>query len=259
MKNAICFMFVNPEHITCDFASKINTHDVYFMIDNNKLNLDDFQIKYPNIKFIQIDDQECKDKGFINANTWGIKKTPTTWDKIFYYFGLINMQYDNVWIVEEDVFIYNVDAFKNIDDKYIEEDLLVNQNISKEENNGWLYWNLGENKINAPLYHSMVCSCRISKKLFDLIRDYAENNKSLFYIEIMVNTIANKNNLLIKCPEELSTIYPKPTHNRYRNFDKNGKMDWITKDLPDKIKKDFMYHPIKNIELHKNWRNYIYL
>jgi hypothetical protein len=253
--NAICFLFVIPDEITCKFASEINTHDIYFIIDDNNFSSQELKVKYPNINFIQIDDKICKNNGYINANSYWIPKTPTAWDKVFYYFCTLNKKYDNVWIIEEDVFIYNSDTFYNIDDKYKNYDLLVSSNNIKDENNKWLYWNLGENKIEEPQYHAMVCACRISKKLFECINNYVNTKKELFYIEIMINTIAMHNNLSINCPEELSTICPKPTNNRYRILNnKTKKLDWVTKDLPINIIKNFMYHPVKNIELHKIWR-----
>ena len=102
----------------------------------------------------------------------------------------------------------------------------------------------------------MVCSCRISNCLFNKIKEYAINNNSLFYIEIMINTIANKFNLKILCPIELSTICPKPEKgNRYRVKLDNGKMDWVSKELPKNIKNNYMYHPVKQLKLHLKWRN----
>jgi hypothetical protein len=116
--NAICFMCVNPDSIICDFLKNNNTHDCFVMIDNNNVDLTTFKKEYQNINFITINENTCRAKGYVNANTWGIKKTPTSWDKIFYYFGLINTSYNHVWIVEEDVFIKNIDAFESIDNKY---------------------------------------------------------------------------------------------------------------------------------------------
>lgn len=35
--NAICFLFVVPDEITCQFASEIDNYDIYFIVDNNSL------------------------------------------------------------------------------------------------------------------------------------------------------------------------------------------------------------------------------
>ena len=254
-RNAICLLVVNPSTIMCDFLKNIKTHHIYMIVDNNEYDLTEFKEKYFNINFIQIDDHVCSSEGFVNANTWGIKKTPTAWDKVFYYFGVKNVTYDNVWILEEDVFVRNNLAFKNLDNLYPEEDLLVSKNHRKTEDSKWLYWNFGEGKIDTHLYHSMVCSCRVSNKLFEKIKKYADENKTLFYIEIMINTIANKYKLNISCPNELSTIGPKPEKGkRYRVKLDNGKWDWVSSELPKNIKENYMYHPVKKIQLHRDWR-----
>ena len=256
--NAICLLVVNPSTIICDFLKNIKTHHIYMIVDNNKYDLTEFKEKYFNINFIQIDDHVCSSEGFVNANTWGIKKTPTAWDKVFYYFGVKNVTYDNVWILEEDVFVRNNSAFKMLDNLYPEEDLLVSKNNKKTEDSKWLYWHFGEGKIDTPLYNSMVCACRISNKFFEKIKNYADENKTLFYIEIMINTIANKYKLNIRCPQELSTICPKPqSGKRYRVKLDNGKWDWVSSELPKNIKENYMYHPVKKLQLHRDWRKKI--
>lgn len=255
--NAVCFLSVNPEIELCSFANSIKNRDVFIILDNNNNNFNEITQKYKNVKFLMIDDVECSNKGFKNANTWGIKKTPTAWDKAFYYFSCINVLYEHVWFVEEDVFIYNQNAFENLDNKYGPTyDLLVIENGCKDQPNNWLYWHFADGKIDNPLYHAMICSCRCSKKLLQIIKDYALKNNELFYIEIMVNTLASHNNLDILCIDELSTICPKPPKGkRYRSTDKYGKTNWVSKDLPGKIKINYMYHPVKNLKLHSQWRN----
>ena len=53
--------------------------------------------------------------------------------------------------------------------------------------------------------------------------------------------------------EELSNIDPKPKeNNRYRHFI-NVRKIWMTKTIID-LKKNFLYHPVKNIELHEKSR-----
>ena len=79
----------------------------------------------------------------------------------------------------------------------------------------------------------MVCACRMSKQLLFLIFDYADKYKELFFLEAMFPTIAITNNLLCESPEELNTIIYR--HNwRYKEMNKLN-----------------IFHPIKNIELHK--------
>jgi hypothetical protein len=94
----------------------------------------------------------------------------------------------------------------------------------------------------------MVCCCRISNKLFAEIGKYVEEKGELFFIETMINTIANHKNLIIKEVEEFEDIIAKARlGNRYRHFS-NGKIIWMTKSIPN-IRENYLYHPVKNIEL----------
>ena len=105
------------------------------------------------------------------------------------------------------------------------------------------------------LCHSLVYSCRISKRLIEKIVEYASTKGAIVYVEVMINTVAEYNNYIIKCPIELSGIRQKPIKNyRYRIMSKYGKLEWVHNDLPVIIQKNYMYHPVKPISLHKTWR-----
>jgi hypothetical protein len=53
--------------------------------------------------------------------------------------------------------------------------------------------------------------------------------------------------------EEFENIIARaPLGNRYRHFS-NGKIIWMTKSIPN-LKENFIYHPVKNIELHEAYR-----
>jgi hypothetical protein len=203
-----------------------------------------------NIEFIKIDDNECFSSGFKNSNCC-IEKNPSAWDKVFNYFSKINPNnFDYVWILEDDVFVPNNDTFWNLDNKYGAADLLCRSNIYNSQINDWQLWQTANNKYDLPWYSSMVCCCRISNKLFTEIGKYVEEKGELFFIETMINTIANHKNLVIKKVEEFENIIAKaPLGNRYRHFS-NGKIIWMTKSIPN-IRENYLYHPVKNIELHE--------
>lgn len=248
MNNAICLMCVKPNKIHIDFLNSISKYKIFILCDDNNCNTDNIT----NIEIIKIDENECMNNGYKNSNFF-VNKNPSAWDKVFYYFNKININYDYVWILEDDVFVPNNDAFMYLDNKYGHSDLLCKANISNLTNNDWQLWDSANNKYDKPWYSSMVCCCRISKKLFEEIGKYVEEKGELFFIEIMINTIANHKKLIIKEIEELSNIDPKPKeNNRYRHFI-NGRKIWMTKTIID-LKKNFLYHPVKNIELHEKSR-----
>ena len=71
-----------------------------------------------NIKFIQIRDALCREKGYINM-TYSIQKTPVSWDKSIYYFCEVeHNKHDFYWFIEDDVFVPNVEAISYLDNKY---------------------------------------------------------------------------------------------------------------------------------------------
>jgi hypothetical protein len=84
----------------------------------------------------------------------------------------------------------------------------------------------------------MMCIVRFSKKMMNCINEYAYKNKTLFFLEALFPTVAIKNNLKFNNPIEFNTIY-------YRyNF------------KGEKINKNILYHPVKNLNYHISFRNY---
>ena len=240
--SAICLLCVRPNKIHIDFFNTISNYKLFILCDDNNYNTNN-----TNIEFIKIDDNECFSSGFKNSNYF-VDKNPSAWDKVFYYFTKINShKYDYVWILEDDVFVPNNDAFWNLEIKYGYADLLCRSNLCNSSKNEWQLWNTAQNH-ELPWYSSMVCCCRISNKLFEEIGKYVEEKGELFFIETMINTIANHKKLVIKEVEEFENIIAKASlGNRYRHFS-NGKIIWMTKSIPN-IKENFLYHPVKNIEL----------
>ena len=95
-----------------------------------------------------------------------------------------------------------------------------------------------ECKFELPLCKGMVCAIRVSPKMLMYINNYANDYKTLFFCEILFNTLAYQNNLQIITPKELSTI-------KYRR-------DWSKNE----IQKTHLYHPIKSIKTQYEYREY---
>ncbi len=170
--------------------------------------------------------------------THSITKTPVSWDKATYYFSKINNNFDYIWYIEDDVFIPNSNAIYNLDNKYKDYDLLTRaNNISFDYNdrlNGG-HWHLARNMLRLPLFGSMVCALRISKNLLNKVNEFRNKHNRLLFIEIMFNTLCSQNKLKNKIVPELITI-------AYR-------YDWKY----NLIKENFLYHPIKDLEVQKNY------
>ena len=235
-KNAFCLLTFKPNDIWIDFLSKVVDYDIYVFIDDNSMI---YKSPYPNIKFIQYNDDECYNKGWYDINFF-IKKDVTAWDKALYYFSIINTSYEYVWFCEDDVFIPNMNVLTKLDNKYNNIDLICKEHLINDKGldvkDGWPHWHKA-NTFNLPWVHSMQCICRISNKLLSKINDYVIKNNKLEFLEILFSTLAHQNQLTIENPNELS------------------KITWREVFDYDKLDTNILYHPMKNIDDHKLLRD----
>ena len=167
-----------------------------------------------------------------------INKKISGWDKAIFYFANINTNYNNVWFIEDDVFLYDENTLLNIDTKYNDSDLLTStyKENSTGHKNDW-HWKKINIKLSPPYYYAMVCATRISKTLLSKIKDYATEYKTLFFLEALFPTLCKSNNLQYDIPDELHTII-------YRKI-------YTIED----INKINLYHPVKDTTKHKLYRN----
>ena len=158
-------------------------------------------------------------------------------DKALYYFSRLNITYDNIWFLEDDVFFYNEQVIINIDSQYTNNEILTNNYYENNDGhtNNW-HWktihNITPINLDPPYYCCMICAVRLSKQILLFFDEYAINNKTIFFIEAFFPTIAIKNNLTYNIPIELSCI----TFNKI--FDINI------------INKSYIYHPLKDLNQH---------
>ena len=236
MNNIIkCFLTVTPNKLFYNFIKQLPDIDnIYICIDNNDYNIPNYDGK---IKIIKINNNICENEGF--KNTHSCIRGSTSREKALYYFYKNDISYDHIWFIEEDVFIPTIETIKNIDIKYPNQDLLVrDHDIIYKKKYDW-HWNLVNkqlsNKINLPYAWCKgagICAIRCSKKFLECIFNHALKYKTLFFCEVMFNTIALHNNLIVKDIKELKTI-------KWRK--ENG---WQKHE----ININNLYHPVKSIE-----------
>ena len=229
-KNIICFLTVRPCILSLQFYKKLKNEntDIYICIDDNNYNIP----KINELEIIQINNTICERSGFKSTVQWMNNKSCSR-DKALYYFCKNNISFQYLWLIEEDVFIPNINTIENLNKKYITGDLLTASNniIYEKKINIW-HWNHinSQIRLSPPYGSSMICACRVSKRLLNGINAYANKFKNLFMDEALFNTICLHFHLDIICPNELSSI----VHRR----------KWSTQD----IQECNLYHPIKNIQ-----------
>ena len=235
-KNVICFLTVSPNELFYDFCKKLknpNT-DVYICIDKNDYVIPNYNNE---INIIQIDNKVCEDAGFKSTVVW-LNNKACSRDKALYYFCKHDIEFEYLWLIEEDVFIPTIYTIEDINNKYTSGDLLSPSNyIIYTKQTDWLWDYVNKQiSIHPPYAASMICAIRCSKKLMNCIQNYANTYNNLFIDEALFNTLALQNNLSIICPSELSSVV-------YRH-------NWTKND----IQKENLYHPIKDISLQYTYR-----
>lgn len=240
MPNALVFLTVEPNKYLIELALEIVSDElaIFIAIDNSNY---DSKTLPSNITPIQYDNAVCQSEGYIGSLLEvTLKNTfrPGSVDKALYHFCIKDLSYENIYLVEDDVFISDKNIFRNLDKNYKNADLLCPSNISQEDDPKWYHWRLF-NKMEKPWYHSLTCACRLSKRLLAHIATYAKINKRLSFHEFLFNTLAKNNNLTIQNPEEFKNIY------------------WQHKwDLSELVKGN-LYHPLKAMQLHQTYRTHL--
>ena len=240
--NALCLLCKYPNKIWCDFLNKFKKFKIFIIIDDNSEKYNEYRLKYINITFIQIDSDLCTHFGFYNSATEVrgnmMPSKSISWDKALLNFCW-NNDYDNVWFLEDDVYFYNESTLYNLDRKYKNVDFICceefNQEKKKYNINDWHWWcmDVPQEYIEYSRY-LLVCCVRLSKKFLNVLKKHVQIYRKLYLIEALFPTLVNKYNLNYVVDEKL----------------------WITfnsKLYP--YKKRYIYHPIKNINEHLEFRN----
>lgn len=212
MKIAVCFLSKYPVSETITFAEEISKEtnfDVFIVSDEKFRGRDKVSI-YPNFHIVHVDDEFCQKKHYVNCNISNtathIKKNPIAWDKMLYFFCEVYVDYDFVWVFEDDVFIPSIYTIIKLHEKYGHYDLVTPNNFEKTDKLKDWHWKHIFNSIQPPYFYSMVCACGLSKNMFKEIKKYADFHHHLFYIEAIFNTLANQSGLKVIDAFELKSI-----------------------------------------------------
>ena len=243
-KKAICVLTIVPHIELVKFYNTFINYDIFFIIDDNNYDCTEFKQNFSSINFIQILNEECNKHGFKHSsymtNSSIIFNEIISWDKALYFFSNINLNYEHIWFLEDDVFVYGEETVQNLDNEYLNSDFLCRDKIPYPKENEWpWFWPAININFEKPYFHSAICAVRMSKQLLYYINEYIQINKQMFFIEAMFPTIAHKYNLIYDMPKEFIKLI-------WRN-------NWKQNDLN---KVDFV-HPIKDFNMHKEFRKNI--
>jgi hypothetical protein len=245
MKNAVVLLTVRPNKGQVDFFRQMEREnlDLFVLADDNQVDA----AAYEGVRLIQIDDRLCREKGFRRFNPMIAKPFEcSAWDKVLYHFSSVDLSYDNVWIVEEDVFISNPDTIPGLDIKYGAADIISASNNVNEtgELESWFWWrHIPVDALPLPWAWSMVCGVRLSRAALQAVKEFvaleAAQNATCLNIEFVFHTLALHKGLKVVVAEELKGVV--------------WRKDWSVSELLD----EGLYHPIKDVERHLTLRKEI--
>ena len=196
IKYIICILCKIPNHNLLNFISKFKSknYDIYVCVDDNKY----IPNKKVNIKFIQVNNNICYKSGYRNivgqCNNRSCSK-----DKALYYFNKNDINYDYIWLIEDDVFIPSENTIININNKYHNIDLLTSKIVDIDIKKwGWnkllkkQFFFLRKTCDDNYFYYNkymkrkkvMTCAIRLSKKYMSYINNFVNKNHTLFMDEI---------------------------------------------------------------------------
>lgn len=242
----ICFLTHRPSKRAYGFAKqllKVTGEKVSMVVDDC-----DYEVPYLEediLPVIKIDRDECEKAGYRATVSWSEGRAYSR-DKALYYFNVKNPIDEDIWFIEDDVFIPSYYTLDMINRKYADEkyDLLsANHCIGRNPQDdidleNW-YWKSYVDKFCPypdPLASSMICAMRCSRKLLDAVHSHACTYGCLFMDEVFFNTLCLKKGLNVGVIEELKYI------------------TWSRGFSPNNIKRTHLYHPVKSDMQHDFYR-----
>lgn len=185
-------------YIVVDFLEDVDSYTV-----NNARALN-------NTRIVTMSEKKCVQFGYKNSmyipGKTHINKEVVALDKALYYFCKVNTEHEYVWLIEDDVFIPSVEAMIKLDRECGEYDLCTASHKCKMDKVMDWHWPEIVKHNNPPFFYSMSCAIRLSREMLYAIKVNVGRNNSLFFNEVMFNTLAHKNGFRIFTPPELRSI-----------------------------------------------------
>jgi hypothetical protein len=233
---ALCLIARRPVEAWCEFLNSFKSYKVFIVVDDNTFNCAPFRAKYRNLNFLQQSlEAEVAREGYRNLN-FMVRKEVTSWEKAMHHF--VVQPYPFVWFMEDDVYLYGEETLERIDREDAGKADLLSSTCKRNIPAGrsdWFWPSITANlKLPPPYCCGMMCAVRMSRAMLDAIRAYAEQHRSLEFLEVFFPTLAEKRGLVHHTPTELGSVTFSVKHY------------WLD---PRKL-----YHPFKNMAAHPKLR-----
>ena len=186
------------------------------------------------------------------------------WDKALFFFNRLNVSHENVWFIEDDVFVPRPSVISKIDQTHQKADVVSTDFHVKRvgEEDKWYWWKYVPSQlVPEPWAHSMACAIRLSRGMLNIFDYFVQRNKitlpsinimqkiirqdyirrmyaprKAFFHEYIFHTLALHNNLIIATAKEMQGIVWR--HN------------WDISEM----NVETLYHPIKEVAIQTVYR-----
>jgi len=197
--NALCLVTITPTNEWCDYLNRFTNYKIYIMVDDNNFDYALYKTMYPNLFFIKFMHDSYRANGYTNT-----KFDNTAWDKALYYFAVENTVHKYVWFIDSNLNKCTEEYLIKCDQQYEQKNVDLLYNGCSENRNGykgyWL-WEKIDIRFTNPYYNGALTVTRLSQKMLSKINMYAQEHKSLFYIEALLPSVSIKNKLVYLTPD----------------------------------------------------------
>lgn len=263
--------------------------DVSVVVDD-----DAWRIEPPaGVTAVYVPDDECVAAGYADFNPAVVKPSRcSAWDKAVYYLAGHHSRQDlagqhsrrdlagqpaggDVWLIEDDVFLASPGTLREIDDRYRGIHIVSAENVLHHDPRDpqwpWIRF-VPADVLPGPWAHSMVCAVRLSPPVLGLVAGFIRTHGPALvrgnawkrrlhrlaaglrmpqgiveaiamphypFIEYIFHTLALHAGLSVHVADELATI------------------KWQQQWRPEELEAGRLYHPVKAIDRHPEFRRRI--
>lgn len=211
---AIAYLMVERDATLFHWLSQLKSENLTVFIFVDRPETNHIYRNRQGIFIVSMASSFCRSHGYSEFGSFAyIKKQVTSWDKALFFFNKVIPKYRFVWILEADVFIPSLQAFRQVHrhvvhpNATISTDLVISSIIHENNDlNAWHWRALQPLLVSQPWYHSMACVLGMSRALLQLLDDFATAHHRLQFLEVIPLTLAIQNNLTVYVPAEFETI-----------------------------------------------------
>ena len=165
----------------------------------------DFPYQFENATYLHMSDEECLEANYKYCvfNKVDIVGDPcprhvTAWDKMLLYLNKYNVDYEYVWLIEDDVYIHSEQHALKLIDRYANSkvDYIAKDFFNLQSHPGWVQWYVCNGVFDKQHWTGAFTPlCRLSKQLVQKCDLIAKEKRCLALIEALFPSIVAKYNL----------------------------------------------------------------